>query len=357
MKVAKVIVGDIDRLTGGYLYQKKLIQYLRNKGVEADVVSIPDMPYILHLFSNLWLLLYFLRKRYDIIIEDELAHPAVWLFNLWMKYVKKTKIVAIVHLLRGVAVRGSWQAPCIGFIEKTMLRSTHLIIANSRHTKQEVEKLGLPSEVIEVVYPGFDILSVPEEKPCHGDEIRLLFVANCDPRKGLETLVEAMCRLNNPKITLDIVGNDKSAPKYTQRIKKRVAAWGLESKVSFQGQIEPELLGGFYSQADIFVLPSLYEPFGIVFAEAMSFGLPIIATDVGGIPELIEHGVNGLLVPPGDAASLAEAIDKLASSTALRQELGRKSYQKSKGLNTWEDCFNIVFDHLKRLAQPENLSR
>jgi glycosyltransferase involved in cell wall biosynthesis len=122
---------------------------------------------------------------------------------------------------------------------------------------------------------------------------------------------------------------------------------GLEEKVIFHGVVGLKDLEKFYSEADIFVLPSLYEPFGIVFAEAMSFGLPIIATRVGGIPELVEDGENGFLVPPKDVNSLADAIDKLVSDAELREKFGRRSYEKSMKLNTWEECDERIFKLLQ----------
>jgi len=234
-----------------------------------------------------------------------------------------------------------------------MLMSTNLTIANSMHTKAEAEKMGLPSEAIEMVYPGFDMNLIREKLPRSRDAIKLLFVGNWDPRKGLKALVEAVHRLNNPKIVLDIVGDDSFYPRYTGEIKRKVAHWGFEDRIRFHGRIDRESIGKFYSEADIFVLPSSYEPFGIVFAEAMSFGLPIIATDAGGIPELVEHEENGLLVPPNNADALADAIDKLASSAELREEMGRESHEKSKGLNTWDECFKIVYCHIKRLADVD----
>ncbi len=353
MRVAKIIIGDINSLTGGYLYEKKLIEYLRGKGVQADVVSIPNIPYMLQFFSNFWLFFYFLIKKYDVIIEDGMTHPAVWLFNLWARHVKKTKVVAIVHMFRWIALRDSWQMPLAKFMEKTMLMPTSLIIANSMHTKAEAEKMGLPAEAIEMVYPGFDMNLIREKGPRSRDEIKLLFVGNWVPCKGLDTLMEAMHRIDNPKIVLDIVGDDSFYPRYARKIKGKIAHWGLEDRVRLHGRIDRESIGKFYSEADIFVLPSYYEPFGIVFAEAMSFGLPIIATNAGGIPELVEHEENGLLVPPNDADALANAIDKLASSAELREKMGRESHEKSKGLNTWDECFRIVYGHLKRLVADD----
>lgn len=348
MKIAKLIIGDINRLTGGYLYERKLIEYLREKGVEVDVISIREVPYpyIRHLFSNLSFIFQFFEKNYDFVLEDEMAHPALFLFNFWLRYVKRTKIVVIVHLLWWKATKG-WKAHFIRCIEKIMLRSAHLIIANSKHTEKEIEGMGIPGEFIEVVYPGFDALSGKREmiREAH-ERINLLSVAICDPRKGLDILLEAIHHLNNPKIKLDVVGDDCVDLAYNKRLKERVSAWGLEEKVTFHGVVGLEELRRFYSEADIFVLPSLYEPFGIVFAEAMSFGLPIIATNVGGIPELVEDGENGLLVPPKDVNLLAGAINKLASDAGLRERFGRRGYEKSKKLNTWADCGEVIFQYL-----------
>ena len=119
----------------------------------------------------------------------------------------------------------------------------------------------------------------------------------------------------------------------------------------FYGVVGLEELRRFYSEADIFVLPSRYEPFGIVFAEAMSFGLPIVATRVGGIPELVEDGENGFLVTPGDVDSLADAVDKLASNAELRGRFGRSIYEKSKKLTTWEDCGESTFKYLQQIEE------
>lgn len=356
MKIAKLIIGDIDRLTGGYLYERKLVEYLKGEGVEVDVISIREAPYpyILHLFSNLSLILQFFRRGYDFVLEDEMAHPALFLFNFWLRYVKGTKIVVIVHLLWWKAAKG-WKAHFVRYVEKIMLKSAHLIIANSRHTKEEIEGMGIPGEFIEVVYPGFDMPSAGKRelvRAPHGG-IKLLSVAICDPRKGLDTLIEAIHRLNNkhPEMKLDVVGDDCIDPAYSKRLKERVVDWGLEERVIFHGVVGLEDLRKFYSEADIFVLPSLYEPFGIVFAEAMSFGLPIVATRVGGIPELVEDEGNGFLVPPGDVDSLADAIDKLASDAELRERFGRRSYEKSGKLSTWEDCGASILKHLQQLEE------
>jgi glycosyltransferase involved in cell wall biosynthesis len=278
-----------------------------------------------------------------------MVHPALFLFNFWLKYVKRTKIVIIVHMLWWKAAQSRWKARYARFVEKILLKRGDLIIANSNHSKKEMVVMEIPSEAIKVVYPGFDLPPRDEmgRSPVRAHEgLKLLSIANLSPNKGLDTLVEALHRLNNPKITLDVVGDDLCDRTYSRRLKARVSRWRLENQVRFHGVQEPEILSRFYAAADIFVLPSRYESFGIVVAEAMGFGVPIIATRVGGLPELVEDGENGVLVPPKDVDSLAAAIHKLASDPQLREKCAQRSFERSKTLNTWNECCNRIFTYL-----------
>lgn len=351
MRVAKVIIGDIDSLTGGYLYEKKLVHYLREAGLQADVVSIPQLPYV---FSVLYsLCLPFRLRAYHLIIEDEMAHPALWLFNLWAKRASKARVIALVHMFGWLAARRRWRAALLRLTERTMLGACDLVIANSRSTSEAAQRMGLPAEAIVVVYPGFDVDLATPRHARRGHGTRLLFVGNLDPRKGLHTLVEAIHLLKDPEIVLDVLGDESSHPRYARRVRRLVANRGLEGAVRLHGRVDRQSVARFYSEADVFVLPSSYEPFGIVFAEAMSCGLPIIATSAGGTPELVVHGENGLLVPPHDVNALAEAIASLATDHELRRALGARGYEKSKQLNTWDDCFRIIHGHVERLMPPD----
>lgn len=349
MRVAKVVIGDINALTGGYLYEKKLVEYLRTRGVEADVVSLPNLPYALLPLCNLWLGYHLRGRNYDVVIEDEMAHSAVWLYNLWSRHVGKHRVVAIVHMFRSIACEGEWQEPFIRLMEKAMLRSSDLVVANSGHTREQAQRMGVRPDAVTVVYPGFDTNLVRPRPSRESDEVRLLFVGNLDPRKGLETLVDAFLLLDRPNVGLDVVGDEAFYPRYARRVRRKASQGKLESRIRFHGRVGREAVAEFYSQADVFVLPASYEPFGIVFAEAMSFGLPVIAANAGGVPELVEHGRNGLLVPPGDVDALAGAIDTLVSDVQLRHQLGERSYERSRQLNTWEDCFQAIHGHLTQL--------
>jgi glycosyltransferase involved in cell wall biosynthesis len=353
MKIATIVLGDINALTGGYLYMRKAVEYLRAHNDETEVLRIPalPLPYLLQLCTNFVLWFRFPRRRYDVVLEDEMAHPALFLFNHWLKFATQTNIVVIVHMLWWKAARNSLKARYVKFIETQLLKTADRIIANSHHTKAELEAMRIPGTVIAVVYPGYDLplsgTGAPELHAAHDrSALKLLTVTNISPLKGLDMLIEALSHLNGPAITLDIVGDEHRELQYSRRLKASVARYGLENRVRFHGQQQPHRLANFYADADIFVLPSHCEAFGIVVAEAMAFGLPIVATRCGGMLELVTDGDNGFLVPPNDVASLAEAIEILAEDPALRDRFGRRSTEKTRNLNTWDECGKQIFSIL-----------
>ena len=153
---------------------------------------------------------------------------------------------------------------------------------------------------------------------------RILFLGQLVERKGLHVLVEAFVRMV-VDAELWLVGGDWNAGGYPARIRAAIESLGIGSRVSLHNHRED--VATLFQEADIFVLPSLSEarPRGIL--EAMLAELPIVASNVGGIPTIVDHESTGLLVPPGDAAALADALDRLAASEATRIQLGRAGRQ------------------------------
>jgi glycosyltransferase involved in cell wall biosynthesis len=149
---------------------------------------------------------------------------------------------------------------------------------------------------------------------------RILYLGQLVERKGLHVLVEAFVRMV-VDAELWIVGGDWSAGDYPARIREAIDGLGLADRVTLLNHREN--VAALLQQADIFVLPSLSEARPRSILEAMLAELPVVASDVGGIPTIVEHEKNGLLVPPSDAAALADAFDRLAASEATRIQLGR----------------------------------
>ncbi|MFL5516671.1 MAG: glycosyltransferase family 4 protein, partial [Gemmatimonadales bacterium] len=162
--------------------------------------------------------------------------------------------------------------------------------------------------------------------------IRCLAVSRLVERKGLDDLIRAFAALERGRYELEIVGSGADA----QSLRAMVADLGLEDLVHFAGPLDRVRTAARYRDADIFTLASWEEAFGNAFAEALASGLPVVGTNVGGIPELVEHGRNGVLVPPQDPGTLAEAIRFLGERPELRAEMGRRNRAHAEANLSWE---------------------
>jgi glycosyltransferase involved in cell wall biosynthesis len=165
----------------------------------------------------------------------------------------------------------------------------------------------------------------------HGRKIRCLAVARLVERKGLADLIEALAALERGRFELEILGSGPDE----QRLKDLATRLGVRNEVTFAGSVSRSEIAGRYRDADIFTLASRDEAFGNVFAEAMASGLPIVGSTVGGIPELVEHGKNGYLVPPREPRALAAAIRLLADNPDLRAEIGRRNRAQAEANLSW----------------------
>lgn len=161
--------------------------------------------------------------------------------------------------------------------------------------------------------------------------IRCLAVARLIERKGLGDLIRAFARLERGRFELEIVGGGPDEAV----LRGLVSSYGLDQEVRFRGVLDRSAVAQRYREADLFTLPSSAEAFGNVFAEALASGLPIVASNVGGIPELVEHGSNGLLVTPGDVEGLAGAIRYLAGDPTLRHEMADRNRAKAEATLEW----------------------
>ncbi len=159
----------------------------------------------------------------------------------------------------------------------------------------------------------------------HTASLRLLFVGRLERRKGIHTLLDALPAVLTrlPNVVVEIVGSDPGNPGHGYWHER----WGamhptLRSRVHFHGECSGQQLRQFYQDCDLFVAPSLYESFGLIYLEAMAYGKAVIGTEAGGIPEVVAHGETGLLVPPGDPDALGAAMVRLMEDHALRRRYG-----------------------------------
>jgi glycosyltransferase involved in cell wall biosynthesis len=183
-----------------------------------------------------------------------------------------------------------------------------------------------------VVPNGVDLkLFHPSGAPRNGGPIRCLAVARLVERKGLGDLIRAFALLKRGAFELEIVGDGPDEAV----LKELATSLGVAREIRFSGALGRAAVAERYQMADLFTLPSAAEAFGNVFAEALASGLPIIGSTIGGIPELVEDGVNGLLVNPGDPQLMARTIQYLADDDELRKLMSARNRAKAEARLEW----------------------
>lgn len=218
-------------------------------------------------------------------------------------------------------------------LEQAMLTRAHHLHANSdailEKVREEYDIVGAGGFVVPL---GVEDRRSQVTPRADDGRVRVLFVSRLERRKGVDTFLAAAVRLLPEFPTLEVVIVGKDTPNTEMRETYRDAFTrdhgrdaAVAGRVRFVGEASEAELHQHYADCDVLCVPSRYESFGLIYVEAMMFGKPIVATRVGGIPEVVRHEENGLLVPPEDPTALADALRTLIRSEALRDAFGRRS--------------------------------
>ena len=218
------------------------------------------------------------------------------------------------------------------FISLALEHVDHFI-APSQYVSDRYVWAGLPADRLTVIRNGMDLEHFrPTPSPSGIETIRITYAGHFGAHKGVLTLLDALALLapTMPAVTLQLAGEGPEQKNYLAKID----ALGLHDHVRFLGKVSPTDMPGIYARTDIVVLPSVWdENQPVCLMEAMASGLPVVASRKGGIPELIEHGENGLMFTAGDAPDLAAQLAALMLDPDLRQTAGRKGRQRMEGLS------------------------
>jgi glycosyltransferase involved in cell wall biosynthesis len=241
-------------------------------------------------------------------------------------------------------------------VTKVIWRNAGKVVALSKGLKQ-IALLTYPNLDIDIIGNGIeaDVFKPLEQgKNCDRQgKLRFITVSRLIKRKGIENIFKALAGLTEPErnqLELMIVGSGS----YEKHLRDLCRDLHISDVVSFYGYCPRDKLFELYNRADVFVLPSLSESFGMVFLEAMACGLPVIATSVGGIPELVENGVNGFLVPPDDVASIKTAIREISSNQDLREIMSLNNLRKVREYYSWDSVVRKYLDEYDAVCVGDN---
>jgi glycosyltransferase involved in cell wall biosynthesis len=233
-------------------------------------------------------------------------------------------------------------------LEAALLPRFRGVICPSARTAAAVEHYGVSPERIAIVAPG-TTRSKRYFRPRPRRSRALLCVASLIPRKGHRVLVEALAQVRDLDWELLCIGSLERDPATTRAVRRMIKATRLDRRVTLAGEWQPQSVARAYKLADIFVLPSFYEGYGMACAEAMVHGLPIIATAAGAIRETVPREA-GLLVPPGDAAALARALRRMIAEPPLAARFAAASRAAGARLAEWPRAIEAWESALCRLA-------
>lgn len=344
MRIGLVIYGSLETLTGGYLYDRILVDYLQREGDHVEVFSMPWRSYPRHLidnFSSRWLER-LAQSRLDLLVEDELNHPSLFLLNRRLRPQVPYPIISIVHLLR---CREQWSVPArvlYETVERWYFQSVDAFIFNSQDTRHLVREILGREGFGVVAYPGGDRLGpVLDEgdittRVRRGGPLRLAFIGNLIPRKGLDGLLTALACVKDASWELSVAGSLEMDRAYTAKMRKTVAAFGLEDRVRLLGLLSKDELAPLLRGSDILAMPFSYEGFGIVYLEAMAQGLPVLASHSGAAGEVVTHGESGYLFEPGDVEGLATLLRRLINDRDALLRLSVAARRRFAEFPTWE---------------------
>ncbi len=364
MRLCLMIYGRLDTLTGGFLYDKFLVNYLRQKGHTVDIVSLPWRCYGRLLLDNFSpkLRAKLNRTAYDLILQDELNHPSFFWRNCQHQKHSGVPIVSIVHQVLSSQPRKYGINHLYKTVEKIYLDNVDALIFNSETTRNHVQRLinWRPPSI--VAPPGGDrlgYLRTPakiEARARRAGPLELVFVGNISPIKGLVPLLETLIRLPPDIWRLTVVGNLRTDPGHVRRIKHMISTNHIGRQVRLMGALDGRDLVKILAGSHLFVMPFSNETFGIACLEALAYGLPVLASTVGGVKEFIRHDVNGFLVPAGDTQTCAHIILDLHRDRNHLLRISEAALQTALASPGWAEATESIHQFLINLPKQRQKS-
>ena len=331
------VPGDINTLTGGYGYDRRLLQELRQLALNVQMHS--------------------LHASFPFATPDALATAASWLASLpdgsvvmidglafgvmdsiLAPHASRLKLVALCHhpLALENGLNEAQQRKFQVSEQKALAFASAIIVTSDRTGKTLCERFAVPANRITVAMPGTEQQGFA---PANQQPPVLLTVATLTQRKAHHVLIAALSRLAHLPWQARFIGGDHFDPAWALQLHTQVEAAKLGARITFVG--EKSQLHEDYMAASLFVLPSLYEGYGMVFAEALSYGLPIIAARAGAVPELVPPSA-GVLVEPGSVDALASALERVLTSRELHAQLQQGARAAAPTLPRWQDTATTV---------------
>jgi len=306
MKLHFLVTGDINALTGGYLYNKKIAEGLTQRGFLVQMISLPGPESDKQKTENECLAQFRKLERGSHVLADSLVMGT--LHRVIRKFRDRLDIVGLVHLpVTFDPVSGDRNKILAGFELEAMNNVRHLIVTG-RYMMKMLVNAGVSPERISLVEPGVD--NFPRKQDYALLPYELLCISNYSPLKAQLVLIKALSRLRNRNWSLQLYGNRSTGREYLAELESRISNEKLADRVRIHDKLDHGEITAPFLKSDLFVLPSLFESYGMVLTESLAHGIPVVTTMGGNIPETVPSSM-GIFTRPGNAEDLTSALDEL----------------------------------------------
>jgi len=336
-----LIPGNIHTATGGYAYDREVAAALTRAGWKISIEQLAENLALPEAKAAATQYLETLPDDSLVLVDGlALADLAVCLTS----HSRRLRFVAIVHhpaaLETGLSEA---RASEVARSELLALRVMHAVVCTSDWTARTLSDLGLPSTPIHVVEPGTDVRTAqrPSQslrrapEAAHAAGLRLLCVATITPRKGHDLLVCSLAKLADLRWRLTCIGSRERAPLHAQNVDALIQSHALQDRITMAGEVDRGRLIDAYNEADLFVLASKLEGYGMALAEARAAGLPIVATRGGAIAETLADAA-AVVVEPDSPERLAGALRTIIAQPEVWLALAGAASEKAHTSRTWE---------------------
>lgn len=341
-----VIPGDINTPTGGYIYDRKVIEQLREQDVQVELISLSGN------FPNpssadqddAHISLAQLESNSPVII-DGLALGA--LDTDLLKSIS-APIIALVHhpLAKEGGLDDMEQERLFKTESRNLERASKIIVPSSYTASVLASEYGVDQGLIAIARPGFD-LSIRPRQPI--DPPLIVSVGIQVPRKGHDVLLKSLSKIIHLPWQAVIAGSPRDED-YAQELRKLRSELNLESRVQLVGHVDSQQLADYYSKASVFALATRHEGYGMVFDEAMAYGLPIVSCDSGAVSETVGNQAASL-VRPDSPELFAEALSRVLEQADIYQAMSEDALQRAAGFGSWETTAKLFIEALDGLGK------
>lgn len=352
-----MVPGDLLTATGGYEYDRRVLEELRNLGWATQALSLdssfpaPTAEALRDAHRQLAAL-----PSGSLVLLDGLALGAMP--DVVQAHTDRLCMVGLVH--HPLAAETGLSADLVAQLfesERRALSAMRSVVVTSQSTQKALAAYGVASDRIVVVEPGVDLPADTQPQPDDPSApVRMLCVATITPRKGHDLLVSALSRLTDSSWTLTCVGDTQRSPATTRALRMQIEALKLENRIVLSGEIAESALLREFRSADLFVLATYFEGYGMAVAQALAHGLPVISTRTGAIEALVPSGA-GLLVEPGDATALHDALSQVLSDPDLRRRLAAGARVAGSRLASWNAAGQRLSEVLESIAHGFGASK